>query len=91
MVNNLSRQEAIEFSFFLAIPTMLMAAGYDLLKSGLSFSSDEINLLSLGFFVSFVSALIAIKSFIKIVNHYGFIPFGIYRIVLALLVLFSLR
>jgi len=83
----LSRVEAVEFSFLLAIPTMVSATGYDLLKSNLAFSSNDLSLLLIGFLVSFITAIIAIKAFLKFVVRNGFFPFAIYRIVLALLVL----
>ncbi|EKD53494.1 MAG: undecaprenyl-diphosphatase UppP, partial [uncultured bacterium] len=87
----MSRAQAVEFSFFLAIPTMLAATGYDLLKSGLVFSGQEYSLLLIGCFFSFFSAIIAVKFFIEYVQKNNFTPFAIYRIVLALVVLLTMK
>ncbi|MCF8707721.1 undecaprenyl-diphosphate phosphatase [Rhizorhapis sp. SPR117] len=75
------RKTAAEFSFFLAVPTMLAASGYDLLKSGGSLGADDWAAIAIGFVVSFVVALIVIKWFIGVVSKYGFAPFAWYRIV----------
>jgi undecaprenyl-diphosphatase len=85
LIVGLNRNEAVEFSFLLAIPTMVAATGLDLVKSSLHFSSGEIQLLSIGFIVSFMTALFAIKTFITFVQKHTFIPFGIYRIIIALI------
>jgi len=82
----LSKAEAVEFSFLLAIPTMAVATGYDLLKSGVSFTPHDFTLLGVGFVSSFITALIAIKAFLSIVTKKGFTPFAIYRIILAVLI-----
>lgn len=79
------RKAAIEFSFLLAVPTMLAATGFDLVKSDLSFTQNEIGLLSVGFLGSFVVALIVIKFFLQFIRNHTFIPFGIYRIIVAIL------
>lgn len=81
------RGVAVEFSFLLAVPTMLAASGYDLLKSNLAFSANEWTLIAVGFIGSFITALIVVRWFIKFVQTNTFIPFGIYRIILALLFL----
>ncbi len=86
----LNRQSAVEFSFLLAIPTMIAATGLDLFKTNFSFSPSEISLLSTGFITAFVTAFIAIKSFIRYVQNHSFAIFGIYRILLALLFWFIL-
>jgi len=75
------RKTAAEFSFFLAVPTMLAASSYDLYKSGGTLGSDDWLAIALGFVVSFVVALIVIRWFIGIVSKYGFAPFAWYRIV----------
>ncbi len=84
MLVGLPRTAAVEFSFLLAIPTMAAATGYDLVKSGFSFSPNEWNLLLIGFVGAFLTAAITVKLFVQFVSHNTFIPFGIYRIVLAL-------
>ncbi|WP_380872305.1 undecaprenyl-diphosphatase [Sphingomonas sp. DBB INV C78] len=75
------RKTAAEFSFFLAVPTMLAASGYDLYKSGGALGSDDWSAIAVGFVVSFVVALVVIRWFIGIVSRYGFAPFAWYRIV----------
>ena len=83
----LSKKDAAEFSFFLAVPTL---AGASLLKTlGIlkTIQSDQIQALIIGFILSFIFALIAIKFFIAIVSKYGFKYFGIYRIILGTLIL----
>ena len=81
----IKRKTIVEFSFLLAVPTMLMAGGYDILKSGASFSSQNLLALAIGFVVSFVVAMAAIKFLLSFVRKNNFVPFGIYRIILALL------
>lgn len=83
----IKRETIVEFSFLLAVPTMVAATGLDLLKSSFSFSVGEWGLLIVGFSVSFLSALVAIKSFLNYVRHHNFIAFGFYRIVIALVFL----
>ena len=92
MQQKLTRSAAAEFSFFLAVPTMLAATGYKLykhIKEHGSFSSEEIKLLSIGNVVAFVVALLAIKFFISFLKKHGFKVWGVYRIIvgIALLVL----
>lgn len=79
------RKTSVEFSFLLAIPTMLAATGLDLIKNNFSFSTSELSLLLVGFIGSFVVAILAVKFFLKVIQTHTFIPFGIYRIALALL------
>lgn len=75
----------VEFSFILAIPTMLAASGLDLLKNYQSFSNSDFSVLILGFVVSFLVALFAIKFFIKYIQKNSFTVFGWYRIVISVL------
>jgi len=90
MQQKLTRSEAAEFSFFLAVPTMLAATGYKLLKyykeSG-GFSKEEIKLLAVGNIVAFLVAIVAIKFFINFVKRYGFKVWGIYRIIVGVVLL----
>jgi undecaprenyl-diphosphatase len=90
MQQKLTRSAAAEFSFFLAVPTMLAATVYKLLKyykeSG-GFSSEEINQLAIGNVVAFIVAMLAIKFFIGFLKKYGFRVWGIYRIVLGAVLL----
>jgi undecaprenyl-diphosphatase len=83
MVAGLSRTDAVELSFLLAIPTMAAATGLDLMKSGHTFTPQEYGLLALGFGISWITALIVIKAFIKFVAHRTFTWFGVYRIIVA--------
>ena len=90
MQQKLTRSEAAEFSFFLAVPTMLAATGYKLLKyykEAGGFSTEEIKLLAVGNVVAFSVAVIAIKFFINFVKKYGFKVWGVYRIVVGVLLL----
>lgn len=79
------RVAIVEFSFLLAVPTMVAATGYDLLKSKDAFAFDQFGLLALGFVTAFLVALLSMRFLLTIVRSYTFIPFGIYRIVLAAL------
>lgn len=93
MTQKLNRQTAAEFSFFLAVPTMLAATlkkMYDFYKEGLILNADEFKLLAFGNIVAFIVALLAIKTFIGVLNKYGFKSFGYYRIVVGgvLIILF---
>lgn len=87
MLSGLSRSAATEFSFFLAIPTMLAATSYDLYKSRELFSADDVLLLATGFLSAFVSALIVVKLFLAFVARHSFRPFAYYRIIFGTLVL----
>jgi undecaprenyl-diphosphatase len=90
MQQKLTRSMAAEFSFFLAVPTMMAATGYKLLKhytTGGGFTMEEIKLLAIGNVVAFVVALLAIKFFIGFLKKYGFRVWGIYRIVVGILLL----
>lgn len=92
----LNRQTAAEFSFFLAVPTMFAATAkkmLDFYKEGMSINSEEIKLLVFGNIVAFIVAMLAIRSFIGILNRHGFKMFGIYRIVVGgiLIILFLLK
>jgi undecaprenyl-diphosphatase len=75
------RKTAAEFSFFLAVPTMLAASAYDLYKNAADIGSDGWLAIAIGFVVSFVVALLVIRWFLGIVTRHGFTPFAWYRIV----------
>ena len=90
MTQKLSRTTAAEFSFFLAVPTMLGATVkkcYDYYKAGFELSHEQVNLLIIGNVVGFIVALLAIKSFIGYLSKNGFKVFGYYRIVAGIAVL----
>ena len=85
--NGLDKRQATEFSFLLAVPTMLAAGGYDLLKADLAFTSEQLMLLGIGFVVAFASAWGAVKLFLTYVSTHGFTSFGWYRIGLGIVFL----
>jgi len=87
----LKRETIVEFSFLLAIPTMLAATGLDLIKSNFSFSSNEYMLLAIGLATAFISALAVIKLFIAYVAKHNFVWFALYRIALGAFLLLLLR
>lgn len=95
MSQKLTRQAAAEFSFFLAVPTMFAATAKKLLdfyKEGIQLSGDEIKILAFGNVIAFIVAMIAIKTFIALLNRHGFKMWGVYRIIVGglLIVLFLL-
>ena len=75
------RRTAAEFSFFLAIPTMLGATTLELYKNHAAMSSADLGNIAIGFGVSFVVALVVVKAFVTMIGKYGFAPFAWYRIV----------
>lgn len=85
-----SRPVAAEFSFFLAIPTMLGATTYKLVKSGFAFTSHQWALIAVGSVVSFLVAYAVIAMFMAYIRRHTFVAFGVYRIVLGLIVLLVL-
>ncbi len=90
LTQNLNRKTAAEFSFFLAVPTMLGATAkksYDYYKAGFELSQEQINYLILGNIIAFVVAMIAIKGFIDYLSKKGFKVFGYYRIILGIVLL----
>ncbi len=85
----LSRKAAAEFSFLLALPVMAATSGYDLLKHYQDFSGANFTALGVGFVTAFVVAWLTMKFFIKFLEKFTFVAFGIYRILFGLL-LFAL-
>ena len=94
MSQRLTRKAAAEFSFFLAVPTMLGATVYKVYKlikeGGMEIITDNLTTLIVGNAVAFIVALLAIKFFISFVTKYGFKAFGWYRIVVGALILILL-
>lgn len=86
MILGLSRPAAAEFSFFLAIPTMLGATLLKLVKNLGGFTGYQWLLILIGMVLSFIVAFVVIKKFLSYVKKHDFIPFGIYRIILAVIV-----
>jgi undecaprenyl-diphosphatase len=91
MLSGLSRKTAADFSFLLAIPTMFAASGYEFLKNISSFKDQNLTVLAVGFIVSFISAYIAVKLFLKFVQKYTLNAFGIYRIIFGVLLLYLIN
>lgn len=92
MSSGLSRKNAAEFSFFLAVPTMAAAGGYKLLRlflepEGAAMLGENLTTLLIGNLVAFVVAMAAIKFFISFLTKYGFKAFGYYRIIVGVLLL----
>lgn len=87
----LSRPLAAEFSFYLAIPTMFGATALKLFKNGLAFTEMEWSYLALGSAIAFVVAYIVIKWFMDFIKKRSFASFGLYRIILGIIVLVLLR
>ena len=94
LLMGIKREDIVEFSFLLAIPTMLAATGYDLFKSASSFSLAQFDVLLVGFFVSFVVAMLSIVWFLRYIKNHSFVIFGVYRIIIAVvfyLVIFGFK
>jgi len=85
LILGINRITIVEFSFLLAVPTMLAASGLDLVKNASLFSMSQFNTLAIGFVVSFLVALLSIKFLLGYIRKHTFIPFGVYRIMVALL------
>ena len=89
MTTKLSRKNAAEFSFFLAVPTMAAASGYKLMKlisdpASVSMLSENLTTLLIGNIIAFIVAMAAIRIFIEFLTKYGFKAFGYYRIIVGI-------
>ncbi len=91
LILGLKRKTIVEFSFLLAIPTMLAATTLDLYKNIGQFSISQINFLSAGFVFSFIFALLSVKFLLNFIKQHTFISFGVYRIILALVFWFLVK
>jgi undecaprenyl-diphosphatase len=87
MILGASRLAAAEFSFFLAIPTMIGATAFEVVKNGLHFTAEQWRVVGLGSIVSFAVAYAVVAAFMGYIRGHDFKPFGYYRIVLGILVL----
>ena len=87
MLFGLSRPAATEFSFFLAIPTLLAATGYELVRNRALLVADDLAMIALGFVVAFISALLVVRWLLRYVAHHDFVPFAWYRIAFGLVIL----
>lgn len=86
----LNRKTAAEFSFFLAIPTIAAASLYDLLKNASELTTNGVEIILVGLFFSFISAILVVKWFMNFISKHSFVSFGIYRIIIGALILFFL-
>jgi undecaprenyl-diphosphatase len=89
MLFGLSRQAATEFSFFLAVPTLVAAGAYDLWKHRALFSPDDAGMFAVGLITSFVSAFVVIRWLVRYVASHDFRPFAWYRIAFGVVVLLT--
>jgi undecaprenyl-diphosphatase len=87
LLMGVERRTAAEFSFFLAIPTMLGAVVYDTYKNFATLTSDGSLVIAVGFIAAFLAGLLVVRSLVAFVGRYGFAPFGWYRIVLGVVML----
>jgi len=86
----LKRSTIVEFSFLLALPTMLAATGLDLVKSTWSFGRPEIMALSIGLVMAFITAWLSVKWLLRFIERHNFRSFGWYRLALAIIVVIYL-
>ena len=91
LILGLKRKTIVEFTFLLAVPTMLAATGYDLIKSGSQFSLGQFQYLLVGFFTAFIVAIVCIKFLLHFIKTHTFISFGVYRIILVIVWFLMLR
>ena len=89
MLFGLSRKAATEFSFFLAVPTLVAAGAYDLLKHRTLFSASDLPMFGVGSITAFVSAFVVVRWLIRYVATHDFKPFAWYRIAFGLIVLLT--
>ena len=85
LIMGLNRKSAAEFSFLLAIPTMIIATAYDLIKHRNEMVVDDYFMLTVAFITAFVFALATVKLFVAFVSRHTFTPFAIYRIVVGVI------
>ena len=83
MLLGADKRAAAEFSFFLAMPTMAGAFAYDLLKNYSVLTTNDVQLIVVGFIAAFVSALFVVRSLLNYVSRHGFTPFAWWRIVVG--------
>src|SRR6476620_2040111 len=90
MLLGADKRAAAEFSFFLAIPTMVGAFAYDFYKSRAEMTTDHLEIIAIGFVVSFVTAMIVVKTFLSYVTRHGFTFFAWWRVIVGTLGLIAL-
>lgn len=91
MLWGLERKTATEFSFFLAVPVMIAATTYDVLKHFHLFSAQDIGLIAAGFVAAFAAGLLAVKALLKFVATKNYVPFAYYRIIFGGLILLTYK
>ena len=91
LFSGLDRKTAVEYSFLAAVPVMLAAVSYDLYKAWDFLSVSDVDFFAVGFVVSFVSAAVAVKTFIALVQRWSLAPYAWYRIVIAPIIYFEMR
>lgn len=89
MLWGIERKVATEFSFFLAVPVMIAATFYDVIKHYQQFSAQDIELIAVGFIAAFAAGLLAVKALLKFVATKNYVPFAYYRIVFGGLILLT--
>ena len=87
MLFGLSRTAATEFSFFLAIPTLFAATGYEFVKNRHLLGGGDLSMVGVGFITAFVSAFFVVRGLLRYVAHHDFVPFAWYRIVFGVVIL----
>jgi undecaprenyl-diphosphatase len=87
MLFGLSRTAATEFSFFLAIPTLFAATGYELFRNRDLLAGGDLSMISVGFAVAFISAFLVVRWLLRYVAHHDFVPFAWYRIAFGVVIL----
>jgi undecaprenyl-diphosphatase len=90
MLLGADKRSAAEFSFFLAIPTMVGAFAYDFYKSRAEMTTDHVGIIAIGFVVSFITALIVVKTFLQYVTRHGFQLFAWWRVIVGTIGLIAL-
>jgi undecaprenyl-diphosphatase len=90
MLLGANKRAAAEFSFFLAIPTMVGAFAYDFYKSRAEMTTDHLGIIAIGFVVSFITAIVVVKAFLSYVTRHGFMPFAWWRVIVGTLGLVAL-
>jgi undecaprenyl-diphosphatase len=83
LMMGVERKTAAEFSFFLAVPTMLAATVYALWKDRALLNADDLGMIAIGFTMAFLVGVVVVKAFVAIVGKCGFAPFAYYRIIIG--------
>jgi undecaprenyl-diphosphatase len=90
LVMRLSRTMVTQFTFLLAVPTMIVATVYTLIKKHSQLSMDDLSLIVIGSSIAFVVALVVIRVFLEYIRRHSFQVFGWYRIIVGIILLFVL-